>query len=711
MQNRFASDLQDLDEIGDLDQALGSEVYTFRTPANDANAEGPRERPHCDIFEGQEGSDWDSRPGAGVAGSDRPGSKQSSRKLSKQGVIISECGENELDASQRVLGEGGTDDCGPPGCLADGGSKNEDVPESPAATASAAQFLRDASSQLMDNLDAMTRRHRLETTGYLEQWRRRLEAVEVAEFSKLETTASASTNPKLSKSRTSMSVSEQFGLGGVWTLPRAFTTHPASNGVASDRNSPRQSAVGELSIVPLAEGTSENGNEKDGLMENVETPVTPSGKSKKTRRVKKILGRSADEMLDDAFLQRIVRHPLYEFFSGALIVINAVFIGVQCEFLASRADQEAIAGQPLTMTEPPIFFGFQVVFCIAFTIELGLRWAASGLLNFFLLAGDDLGWNVGDVLIVGFSIFNLVLEIFAAGAGGNFSVLRVLRVVRVVRIARVIRVLRFFRELRMMIFSILGSMKNLMWVILCLFLTFYVFGIAFVSAVTAFLETTEMRNEERFKPLVDHYGTLRRAILTLFMSMSGGNDWGMYFDALAPLPAVNSIMYLLFITFSVFAVVNIVTGVFVESALQSNSNDADILVQEELNAKKAYLDSMKTLFEEMDEDGTGVISYEEFEKRLEDERVEAYFSALKLDVSEARMLFQLLDYDQSMCIEYEEFVSGCWKLQGEARALDAKMMQYEVRFLKEAVLVMSEDLKFLKDSMDGQTKQKTGSAE
>merc|ERR1711957_233353 len=111
--------------------------------------------------------------------------------------------------------------------------------------------------------------------------------------------------------------------------------------------------------------------------------------------------------------------------------------------------------------------------------------------------------------------------------------------------------------------------------------------------------------------------------------MSGGNDWAMYFDAPMMLPFWYPCFYLLFIVFSLFAVVNIVTGVFVESALQSNVSDRDIVVHEELESKKNYQKSMQKLFEEMDEDGKGTISMDEFERKLKDDRVIAYFNALK----------------------------------------------------------------------------------
>jgi hypothetical protein len=325
-------------------------------------------------------------------------------------------------------------------------------------------------------------------------------------------------------------------------------------------------------------------------------------------------------------------------------------------------------------------------------VELGLRWKAEGLVDFFRTI--EVGWNVLDVVVVGSSVLELLLDFVAFIAGmdksdavGNVSVLRVLRVIRVVRVARIIRVMKFFRELRIMIYSILGCMKNLMWVTVILSGTFFVFGVAFTSAVTDYMVTNDAGPAgwglEEHEELLDYFGTVDKSILHLFMSMSGGNDWSQYYFAMEVLPIWYRFGYLIFILFCLFAVVNIVTGVFVESALQSNIKDRDIIVHEELQNKKMYLQSMESIFEEMDEDSKGTITLGEFEDKLKDERVIAYFNVLKLDVSDAKILFALLDYDNSKEIGINEFLEGCYKLQGESRSLDMKIMQYEVKFLKE----------------------------
>jgi len=279
----------------------------------------------------------------------------------------------------------------------------------------------------------------------------------------------------------------------------------------------------------------------------------------------------------------------------------------------------------------------------------------------------------------------------------SISTVRTLRILRVVRVVRVIRVMVFFRELRIMVYSIIGSMKNLLWIMVVLGVTFYLFGITFTSGVT--FELTEPRKwkDSEYKMLLDSFGTIDKGILTLFMSMSGGNDWVVYYEALERLPGMYRAIYIFFIIFALFAITNIVTAVFVEAAMQSNMRDRDIIAHEELQAKRAYLESMQELFVEMDHDTTGTLALEEFEKRLDDERVIAYFEALKLDVSDARMVFTLLDTDGSGEVTVDEFIVGIYKLHGESRALDVKIMEFEVGRIASQINEVEEMLREVKN--------------
>lgn len=441
-----------------------------------------------------------------------------------------------------------------------------------------------------------------------------------------------------------------------------------------------------------SERVSSFGSEKSGDTQTTpDSPTKHAGIASKSKKMKKFnthaLLVQAGAGDQKSRLQRITSSRGFEIFSGTLILINAVYLGWQTQHLAElyrdRAARKVDLGEA-----PLIFVGLQIAFTVAFTCELAPRWWVAGFVDFFRT--DELWWNLLDIVVVFNGWLEMVLDAIArltdaqtSNVLGSISALRLLRIVRIVRVVRVIRIMKFFRELRMMIYSILGSMKNLMWVMMVLGVTFYLFGVTFTGAVINHLQTIDDWNAEKNSNLLEFYGTVDKSALNLYMAMSGGNDWSVYYHALEPLPLGYRWFFLAFISFTIFAIVNIVTGVFVEAAMQSNLNDRDIIAQEELSSKKRYLDSMKDIFEEMDGDGQGTLSMEEFESKLQDERVVAFFNALKLNVSDARVLFRLIDTDKSGDVTIDEFLKGCYTLQGESRSLDMKIMELELSQLFE----------------------------
>jgi len=334
---------------------------------------------------------------------------------------------------------------------------------------------------------------------------------------------------------------------------------------------------------------------------------------------------------------------------------------------------------------------------------------ADGLSGFFSCDQDDFAWNIFDTFIVSLGVVDTVLEvtqILTSSSTGdafvNFSVLRVLRVVRVVRVIRIIRVMRFFRELRMMVYSTLGSAKSLVWISIIFGIIFYIFGIAFTSAAVGFLSSNEMWNDPKYQDLVEYFGNVQSAVLSLYQSVSGGDDWSMIYNALALTGGPEKYLFLLYITFTCFAVVNVVTGIFVDTAVQVGREDREVMVHEELETRKHNLNTLTELFDAMDEDDSGQMSRTEFLQVMGQEKVNAFFKALKLDTRSTNKLFDLLDKDGSGEIDIDEFIGGCTDLMGEPSAMDAKIMHREVSFIKEWMVAMSKDVQSLKEILQQQ---------
>lgn len=163
------------------------------------------------------------------------------------------------------------------------------------------------------------------------------------------------------------------------------------------------------------------------------------------------------------------------------------------------------------------------------------------------------------------------------------------------------------------------------------------------------------------------------------MSISGGIDWSEIYVALRIIGLPSQALFMVFILISFLAVVNVVTGVFVDVAQQMAQQDRDLVVQQQLAEKEAYMRELKNLFYEADCDDSGSLSWEEFETHCDDARVMAYLSTLDLDPSEARGLFTLLDYNDSGEVSINEFVNGCIRLKGSAKSIDLCTLLYDCR--------------------------------
>lgn len=396
-------------------------------------------------------------------------------------------------------------------------------------------------------------------------------------------------------------------------------------------------------------------------------------------------------------VQRFVGRKEFDWAAGALVLLNVLLLGVQVQMRGERALEEAATGGPISDREPLVFDTFHVFFLIVFSTELALRWTANGLLGF--LFSRERWWNVLDIAVVSCSFLDLLLKFASQHSGNNILMssapaVRIIRVVRVMRVMRAVRVMRLFRELRLMILAILRSMRLMCWACMVLGLLLFIVGVCIASGTIDFLEGAEMWQDPGNADLISWFSTLDRAMVQLYMAMSGGRDWGDYYEALAPMPGFYRLAFLAYMSFSFVAVVNVVTGVFVDSALQSNQADRELVVQEEIAKQQQFGSKVRKVFEEMDMESEGRITLEDFERRLNDEHVIAYFNALKLDVGDAKKLFMLLDSDSSGEIDVDEFLTGCQKLQGESRALDTALMQMQIRML-------SESLSSFRTSVDG----------
>mmetsp|Transcript_71155 Transcript_71155/g.180147 ORF Transcript_71155/g.180147 Transcript_71155/m.180147 type:complete len:312 (-) Transcript_71155:118-1053(-) len=169
--------------------------------------------------------------------------------------------------------------------------------------------------------------------------------------------------------------------------------------------------------------------------------------------------------------------------------------------------------------------------------------------------------------------------------------------------------------------------------------------------------------------LVNFYGNLARSMLSLFQAMSGGVDWN---DLSHPLvdniSPVQGVVFSFYIAFTVLALTNVVTGIFVDGALKSAQREQDDIM-------------VKNLCEMFEGQGMTRLSISAFKQKLFSTEMQAYLESIGVDTREANILYELLDGDGSGSIDYEEFVGGCMRLRGQAKAIDVMYLLYETRHI------------------------------
>jgi len=89
-------------------------------------------------------------------------------------------------------------------------------------------------------------------------------------------------------------------------------------------------------------------------------------------------------------------------------------------------------------------------------------------------------------------------------------------------------------------------------------------------------------------------------MFTLLSSVLGGHDWTEYTDALQVVDWIYKSLFTLFVLLTQLAVLNVITGIFVDSSMNAALNDKQTLIQEEMVRQGMHKIELEQLFMEAD---------------------------------------------------------------------------------------------------------------
>jgi voltage-gated sodium channel len=301
----------------------------------------------------------------------------------------------------------------------------------------------------------------------------------------------------------------------------------------------------------------------------------------------------------------------------------------------------------------------QCIFSVFFSTEIVLRICAHGIEFWY---GDEWHWNYFDLCIVIVGVTDTIGTLLTSDSGSDESsstsglrTLRLIRITRLLRVLRVARIMHFVRALRDLLVSIFHTLRFLAWTLALLFIIVYVFAILFTQATADYLVLHPGADNglcgDSHSEIARQFGSLPASMDTLYLSITGGLDWGEAAASLGTVGLAWQGIFIFYISFCIFAVLNVVTSVFCQSAIENGQNDLDAIIHKQITQKMQVSEKMEKLFAALDTDNSGSVSVATFKARFQNGMLQSILEGLGIQYFEGQgqgdCLFTLLDADGS----------------------------------------------------------------
>lgn len=378
--------------------------------------------------------------------------------------------------------------------------------------------------------------------------------------------------------------------------------------------------------------------------------------------------RKLEEPPRSGCLYRTLQHTAFD-------CLICLVITLDFAFMIYATDMKILSPSSPTSSIPGLLVG-NWVFQVFFTLEMVMKLVIH---RQWFFCGARWKTNTFDFLVVVSGFLFMYRTAFSSSSGANTRVLRVLRVAKALR---AFEVLNHVKELRALLACLEGSFKSLFWSMFMLLALCSIVSLFLMQIVITHLIQTGDALEDT--PFDGSFGTFGEALLTLFKASTGGNDWGDGYDIIKSAGFLGSVVYLFFITFVQFAVMNIITGIFVDSAMSVLSRDSEALAEELNQNEEMNMNKLETLCRDVDEDHSGKLTRDQFEASLSRKHVPLLLTMLGLGPHNVLDLFNHMAYvaDDNGQVEISSFVNLCMYLRGSATNYDLHKLHAEFKAMQ-----------------------------
>jgi len=354
----------------------------------------------------------------------------------------------------------------------------------------------------------------------------------------------------------------------------------------------------------------------------------------------------------------------FEMAVGVIILLNTTIMAFEMQYLGITAGHASgykgyyRTGEEAWPHAGSVFTVLDRIFTAIFTVELTIR--ATVLRTRYL--SRPANWL--DILVVATGLLDWIAQEYSRV---DATMVRLLRLLKLGRGLRVLRVSKVLASLHLLLKCVGSSVATLFWSLCLLGVIQCIAAMITGQLVRPYLMDTDIDPVQR-QLVFSYYGTFTRSVLTMFEITLA--NWGPPCRVLVDnVSELYSGLFLIYRCLVGFAVLNVISAVFIQQTLKVAQADNDVMIMQKQKAQEDYTRKLRQLFDVVDVSGDGFISWEEFSNMLSRPSLKAWMAALEIESHDMEELFQLMDHGDGQ-ISVDQFTLGALRIKGQAKGID-----------------------------------------
>jgi len=368
-----------------------------------------------------------------------------------------------------------------------------------------------------------------------------------------------------------------------------------------------------------------------------------------------------------------------------------VVLGLKANFVAEHGLERALQQDDWSK-----FFVAEIVFTCWFIFEVVLQFIALKSVK------------VTDILVISALVVQIFLLIpapfqrMSAEARVLVSTLLCVGLLRITRVIAIIKFLRGFKlteSLYLMIQSIHFGLTSLGFILVMLAMYVAIFAILLSSIIGS-------NSVFESSPPLDDFHNFSVACVTLLGALLGGTQWDTsilrpMLNSKDPATNVSGVVFFIYITLGQVCLMHLVTAVFIEMIISAEKNHTEFNETATLLYGDAGVEHLTAIFDAMDRDGDGMLSWDELAVGLTEQQLN--LSNLGVSMEVAQLLYKQLANANNGKVTVSDYLFGWLRATKGVHTLDMLVIEYEqykaVRDLQQMVSWCRDDVDEIKQTM------------